>query len=77
VTKIATTIPKLSPTWESSLNIFLRILELGVHKPQTVVSVTEVNLARVPRALEGEVEGVVASRERVSGGCGVKVAVRG
>jgi hypothetical protein len=28
----------------------------------TVVSVTEVNLARVPRALEGEVRGVVASR---------------
>jgi hypothetical protein len=37
----------------------------------TVISVTEVNLARVPRALEGEVRG------RVRGGCGVKVAVRG
>jgi len=42
-----------------------------------VISVTEVNLARVPRALEGEVKGVVASRGRVRGGCGVKVAVRG
>jgi hypothetical protein len=42
-----------------------------------VISVTEVNLARVPRALEGEVRGVVASRGRVNGGCGVKVAVRG
>jgi hypothetical protein len=44
---------------------------------QAVISVTEVNLARVPRALEGEVKGVVASRGRVRGGCGVKVAVRG
>jgi len=42
-----------------------------------VVSVTEVNLARVPRALEGEVKGEVASRGRVGGGCGVKVAVKG
>jgi len=41
-----------------------------------VISVTEANLARVPRAFEGEVEGVVASRGRVMGGCGVKVAVR-
>jgi hypothetical protein len=42
-----------------------------------VISVTEVNLARVPRALEGEVKrGVVASRGRVRGGCGVKAAVR-
>jgi hypothetical protein len=31
-------------------------------------------LARVPRALEGEVKGGVASRGRVRGGCGVKVA---
>ena len=43
-----------------------------------VIPVTEVNLVRVPRALEGEVRGeVVASRGRVRGGCGVKVAVRG
>src|SRR5438876_558182 len=38
-----------------------------------VVSVAEVNLARVLRALEGEVKGgVVAPREWVRGGCGVK-----
>jgi hypothetical protein len=43
----------------------------------SVVSVTEVNLARVPRALEGEVKGGVASKGRVRGGYGVKVAVRG
>jgi hypothetical protein len=42
-----------------------------------VVSVTKVNLARVPRALEGEVKGGIASRGRVRGGCSVKVAVRG
>jgi hypothetical protein len=41
-----------------------------------VIPVTEVTLARVPRALEGEVRGVVASRGRVTGGCSVKVAVR-
>jgi len=37
------------------------------------ISVTEVNLARVPRALEGKVKGVV----RVRGGCGARVVVRG
>ena len=42
-----------------------------------MIPVTEVSLARVPRAFEGEVGGVVASRGRVKGGCGVKVAVRG
>ena len=41
-----------------------------------MIPVTEVNLARVPRALEGEARGLVASRGRVRGGCGVKVAVR-
>ena len=41
----------------------------------SVISVTEVNLARVPRALEGEVRGVVGSRGWVRGV--VKVAVRG
>jgi hypothetical protein len=48
------------------------------HGP-AVISVTEVNLARGTKgALEGEVKGgVVASRGRVRGGCGVKVAVRG
>jgi hypothetical protein len=45
--------------------------------PEPVIPVTEVNLARVPRALESEVRGVVASRGRVRGGCGVKVAARG
>jgi hypothetical protein len=43
---------------------------------KAVIPVTEVNLARVPRPFEGEVRGVVASRGRVRGGCGVKVAVR-
>jgi hypothetical protein len=42
-----------------------------------VIPVTEVNLARAPRALEGEVKGLVASREWIRGGCGVKVAVKG
>ena len=42
-----------------------------------VVSVTEVNLGRIPRAFEGEVEGIIASMGQVMGGCGVKVAVRG
>ena len=42
-----------------------------------VVSVTEVNLARVPRALEGEVKGDSSLEGRVRSGCGVKVAVRG
>jgi hypothetical protein len=42
-----------------------------------VIPVTEVNLARVLRALEGEVRGVVASMGRVRGGCSIKVAVRG
>jgi len=42
-----------------------------------VILVTEVNLARVPRALEGEVKrGVVASEGRVRGGCGVQAAMR-
>ena len=41
-----------------------------------VIAVTEVNLARVPRALEGEVKGTVASRGAGKGGCGVKVAVK-
>ena len=39
-----------------------------------VISVTEVILARAPRALEARSKGVVASRGRVRG---VKVAVRG
>ena len=42
-----------------------------------MIPVTEVNLARVPRALEGEIGGVVASRGLVRDGCGVKVAGRG
>ena len=42
-----------------------------------MILVTEVNLARVPRALKGKVKrGVVASRGRVRGGCGVKAALR-
>jgi hypothetical protein len=41
-----------------------------------VIPVTEVNLARVLRALEAEVGGVVASRGRVRGGFGVNVAVK-
>ena len=40
---------------------------------EPVISVTEVNLARLPRALEGEVKG----GSSLEGGCGVKVAVRG
>jgi hypothetical protein len=42
-----------------------------------VTPVTEVILARVPRALEGKVGGVVASRGRVRSGFGGKVTVRG
>ena len=45
--------------------------------PKTVISVTEVNLARAPRALEGEVRGGSSLEGRVRGGCGVKVAIRG
>jgi len=41
-----------------------------------VILVTEVNLARAPRAPEGEVRGVVVSRGRLRSGCGGKVAVR-
>ena len=44
---------------------------------EAVIPITEVILARAPRALEGEVGGVVASRGRVRGGYGVKVAIRG
>jgi hypothetical protein len=42
-----------------------------------VTPVTEVILARIPRAPEGEVrgEGVVASRGRVRRGCGIKAVV--
>ena len=38
-----------------------------------MILITDVILARVPRALEGEVGGVSS---RVRGGCGVRVAVR-
>jgi hypothetical protein len=71
---------KLSRSPEASINFDLFVRKLCNNNLQpsgTVIPVTEVNLARVPRALEGEVGGVVASRGRVRGGCGVKVAVRG
>jgi hypothetical protein len=42
-----------------------------LYAPLSVISVIEVNLAKVPRALEGEVKGVVVSRGRVRCGCGV------
>ena len=40
-----------------------------------VISVTEVNLARVPRALEGEVKGVGSQRARVPSFLPVNVLV--
>ena len=39
-----------------------RLSPIELEIVNTVIPVTEVNLARVPRALEGEVRGVVASR---------------
>ena len=53
------------------------VVQLVPAQLNPVISVTEVILARAPRALEGEVKGGVASRGAGRGGCGVKVAVRG
>ena len=54
--------------WHVSQNIAKRLAKKGYLKEgrkeimDPVISVTEVNLARIPRALEGEVKGGVASR---------------
>jgi len=44
---------------------------------QAVVSVTEVNLARGPRAFEGEVRGSSSLEGAGKGGWGVKVSCKG
>jgi len=42
-----------------------------------VIPVTEISLARVPRALEGEARGGSSLKGGVRGGCSVKVTVKG